>query len=121
MFMQRRSQFDKSEKWAYLAYFVSWCVVGSPSFLRGTTRGLRIGGSKLIQPLNWIKIHLTLIHLTLIHLTLNSDLFVRDVISNPTMRTGLDFKSSDLIQSSVLPRTCNLERIWNLVQSSLSD
>jgi hypothetical protein len=37
MFMQRRSHFDKSEKWAY---FVSWCVVGSPSFLRGTTRGL---------------------------------------------------------------------------------
>jgi hypothetical protein len=34
MFMQKRSQFDKSEKWAYLAYFVSWCVVGSPSFLR---------------------------------------------------------------------------------------
>ena len=37
MFMQRRSQFDKSEK---RAYFVSWCVVGGPSFLRGTTRGL---------------------------------------------------------------------------------
>ena len=37
MFMQRRSHFDKSEKWAY---FVSCCVVGSPSFLRGTTRGL---------------------------------------------------------------------------------
>jgi hypothetical protein len=37
MFMQRWSQFDKSEKWAY---FVSWCVVGGPSFLRGTTRGL---------------------------------------------------------------------------------
>jgi hypothetical protein len=35
--MQRRSQFDKSEKWAY---FVSWCVVGGPSFLRGTARGL---------------------------------------------------------------------------------
>jgi hypothetical protein len=39
MFMQRRSQFDKSEKWAY---FVSWCVVGSPSFLQGTTRGLYV-------------------------------------------------------------------------------
>ena len=37
MFMLRRSQFDKSEKWAYLAYFVSCCVVGSPSFLRGTS------------------------------------------------------------------------------------
>jgi hypothetical protein len=40
MFLQRRSQFDKSEKWAY---FVSWCVVGGPSFLRGTTRGLLYG------------------------------------------------------------------------------
>jgi hypothetical protein len=30
----------------------------------------------------------------LIHLTLSSDLFVRDVISNPPIRTGLDFKSS---------------------------
>ena len=29
MYMQRRSQLDKSEKWAY---FVSWCIVGSPSF-----------------------------------------------------------------------------------------
>jgi hypothetical protein len=37
MFMQKRSQFDKSEKWAC---FVSWCVVDGPSFLRGTTRGL---------------------------------------------------------------------------------
>jgi hypothetical protein len=41
MFMQRRSQLDKSEKWAY---FVSWCVVGSPSFLRGTARGLQLKG-----------------------------------------------------------------------------
>ena len=30
----------------------------------------------------------------LIHLTLRGDLFVRDVISNPTTRTGLDFKSA---------------------------
>ena len=30
----------------------------------------------------------------LIHLTLSSDLFVRDVISNPPTWTGLDFKSS---------------------------
>jgi hypothetical protein len=30
----------------------------------------------------------------LIHLTLSSDLFVWDVISNPSIRTGLDFKCS---------------------------
>jgi hypothetical protein len=37
MFMQMRNQLDKNQKWAY---FVSWCVVGGPSFLRGTARGL---------------------------------------------------------------------------------
>jgi hypothetical protein len=30
MFMQRLSQLDMSEKWAY---FVCWCVLGGPSFL----------------------------------------------------------------------------------------
>jgi hypothetical protein len=40
MFMQRRSQLDTSEKWAY---FVSWCVVGGPSFLPRAARGLVLG------------------------------------------------------------------------------
>jgi hypothetical protein len=43
-------------------------------------------GSKLIQSLNWIKINSP-------HFKY-SDLFVRNVISNPPIRTGLDFKSA---------------------------
>ena len=48
MFMQRRSQLDKSEKWGY---FVSWAV---PPFSRGTARGLLIDPVLLQEKLNYL-------------------------------------------------------------------
>jgi hypothetical protein len=49
----------------------------------------------MVQSLDWIKINSCSpwTGSKLIHLTLSSDLVVRDVISNPPIRTGLDSAS----------------------------
>jgi hypothetical protein len=68
----------------------------------------------------------------LIHLTLSSDLFVWDVISDPPIRTGLDFKSSHfdpiLCFTSDLIKWSGLEiyssphnQIWNITYHTIYD